>query len=34
MRVREEGERVIAAATWPTGWEDWRPPPDWDWHVD
>jgi hypothetical protein len=31
---------VIAAAPWPTGWEDWRPPANWgplglprDWHV-
>jgi hypothetical protein len=38
--LRAEGERVIAAKPWPTGWEDWRPPPDWgplplpvDWHV-
>lgn len=38
--VRAEGERVIAAQPWPTGWEDWRPPPEWeplplpeDWHV-
>jgi predicted RNA-binding protein associated with RNAse of E/G family len=38
--IRDEGERVIAEATWPTGWEEWRPPPDWgplglprDWHV-
>ena len=38
--VRAEGERVIAAKPWPTGWEDWRPPPEWgplplpeDWHV-
>ena len=38
--IRAEGERVIAAAPWPTGWEDWRPPADWgplplpaDWHV-
>lgn len=38
--VRAEGERVIAARPWPTGWEDWRPPPEWgplplpeDWHV-
>jgi len=23
--VRAEGERVIAARPWPTGWEDWRP---------
>lgn len=23
--VREEGERVIAAPRWPTGWETWRP---------
>jgi hypothetical protein len=27
--VRREGERVIADAPWPTGWEDWRPPADW-----
>jgi hypothetical protein len=39
-RIRAEGERVIAAAPWPTGWEDWRPPEQWgplglprDWHV-
>jgi hypothetical protein len=38
--VRAEGERVIAERPWPTGWEGWRPPPDWaplplpeDWHV-
>lgn len=38
--IRAEGERVIAASPWPTGWEDWRPPADWgplglprDWHV-
>jgi len=38
--IRAEGERVVAAAPWPTGWEDWRPPADWgplglprDWHV-
>ena len=38
--VRAEGERVIAAQPWPTGWETWRPPPEWgplglprDWHV-
>jgi hypothetical protein len=38
--VRAEGERVIAERPWPTGWEDWRPPPEWeplplpeDWHV-
>jgi hypothetical protein len=38
--VRAEGERVIAEAPWPTGWEDWRPPAGWgplelpaDWHV-
>lgn len=38
--VRAEGERVIAEAPWPTGWEDWRPPAEWtplglprDWHV-
>jgi predicted RNA-binding protein associated with RNAse of E/G family len=23
--VRAEGEQVIAARSWPTGWEDWRP---------
>ena len=40
VEIRAEGERVIAAAPWPTGWEDWRPPTDWgplglprDWHV-
>jgi Protein of unknown function (DUF402) len=27
--VREEGERVIAAKPWPTGWEDWRPDQRW-----
>jgi len=27
--VRAEGERVFAAPPWPTGYEDWRPPPDW-----
>jgi hypothetical protein len=27
--VRAEGERVIAQRPWPTGWEDWRPPPAW-----
>jgi hypothetical protein len=27
--VRAEGERVIADRPWPTGWEDWRPPPEW-----
>lgn len=38
--IRAEGERVVAARPWPTGWEDWRPPPQWeplplpdDWHV-
>ena len=38
--VRAEGERVIAEAPWPTGWEEWRPPAEWtplglpmDWHV-
>ena len=38
--IRAEGERVVAAAPWPTGWEDWRPPSAWgplglprDWHV-
>jgi hypothetical protein len=28
--VRAEGERVIASRPWPTGWEDWRPDPDWE----
>jgi hypothetical protein len=23
--IRVEGERVVAARPWPTGWEDWRP---------
>jgi hypothetical protein len=39
-RIRAEAERVIAERPWPTGWEDWRPPPGWgplelpeDWHV-
>jgi Protein of unknown function (DUF402) len=39
-RIRAEGERVVAAHPWPTGWEDWRPPAEWqplelpeDWHV-
>ena len=27
--VRAEGERVVAKRPWPTGWEDWRPPPEW-----
>jgi hypothetical protein len=27
--VRAEGERVIAERPWPTGWENWRPPPGW-----
>ena len=27
--VRAEGERVIAARPWPTGWEAWRPPDGW-----
>ncbi|HVU76054.1 MAG TPA: DUF402 domain-containing protein [Gaiellaceae bacterium] len=38
--IRAEGERVVAAAPWPTGFEDWRPPEGWgplglprDWHV-
>jgi hypothetical protein len=40
IELRAEGERVIAAKPWPTGWEEWRPPPEWeplplpaDWHV-
>ena len=38
--VRAEGERVVAARPWPTGWESWRPPSEWgplplpeDWDV-
>jgi predicted RNA-binding protein associated with RNAse of E/G family len=27
--LRAEGERVIAERPWPTGWEHWRPPPEW-----
>jgi hypothetical protein len=27
--IRAEGERVIAARPWPTGWEEWRPDPGW-----
>lgn len=27
--IRADAERVIAAKPWPTGWEDWRPPPEW-----
>jgi hypothetical protein len=27
--IRAEGERVLANPPWPTGWEDWRPDPDW-----
>jgi len=27
--VRAEGERVVAERPWPTGWEEWRPPRDW-----
>jgi hypothetical protein len=27
--VRAEGERVVAERPWPTGWEDWRPRPEW-----
>ena len=39
-KIRAEGERVIDARPWPTGWEEWRPPQNWgplglprDWHV-
>lgn len=28
--VRAEGERVLAAWPFPTGWEDWRPDPRWE----
>jgi predicted RNA-binding protein associated with RNAse of E/G family len=27
--VRAEAERVVADPPWPTGWEDWRPDPEW-----
>jgi len=27
--IRADGEQVIAARPWPTGWEDWRPDPAW-----
>jgi uncharacterized protein len=27
--IRAEGERVLAARPWPTGWERWRPDPAW-----
>jgi len=27
--IRAEGERVIAARPWPTGWEEWTPDPSW-----
>jgi hypothetical protein len=27
--VRAEAERVVAEWPFPTGWEDWRPDPDW-----
>lgn len=27
--IRAEGERVLAASPFPTGWEDWRPDPSW-----
>ena len=27
--IRVEGERVIRERPWPTGWEDWRPDPEW-----
>ena len=28
--VRAEGERVLAAWPFPTGWEEWRPDPEWE----
>jgi Protein of unknown function (DUF402) len=28
-KIRAEGERVLAAWPFPTGWEDWRPDPSW-----
>ena len=27
--IRAEGERVWAEEPWPTGWEEWLPPPEW-----
>lgn len=29
VEIRAEGERVLTAKPWPTGWEDWRPPAAW-----
>jgi predicted RNA-binding protein associated with RNAse of E/G family len=28
-QIRAEGERVLRERPWPTGWEDWRPDPEW-----
>jgi Protein of unknown function (DUF402) len=28
--IRAEGECVVAAQPWPTGWEDWQPDPHWE----
>lgn len=28
--IREEGERVLEARPWPTGWEEFRPDPRWE----
>jgi hypothetical protein len=27
--IRATAERVLAEPPWPTGWEDWRPEPEW-----
>ena len=27
--VRAEAERILADPPWPTGWENWRPDPEW-----
>jgi hypothetical protein len=29
VAVRAEAERLLADPPWPTGWEDWRPDPNW-----
>jgi RimJ/RimL family protein N-acetyltransferase len=29
VAIRTEGERVIRERPWPTGWEEFSPPPDW-----
>jgi hypothetical protein len=29
LAIRREGERVLEERPWPTGWEDWKPDPEW-----